>query len=104
MISTPTISVDAGLKDLLSAFIARKHKDLNRIITQSRVPDFDAIANTAHRLTGEGGSFGFDAITEAGRKIERAARAHQGKVVASLAAELFVYLDAVQIVYSAMDE
>jgi len=104
MISRPTVSIDAGLEDLLSAFFARKRNDLNRTITQSRVRDFDAIANTAHRLIGEGSSFGFDAITETGRKIERAARAHQGKVIAYLAKELLLYLDTVQIVYSAMDE
>ena len=98
------IEVDSGLSDLIPAFLERKRSDLNSIVSNSRFGNFTAIATIAHRFIGEGSSFGIDAITESGRKIETAARAHQAKAVELLALELLRYLDSVEIVYSAKDE
>jgi len=98
------IEIDSGLRDLIPAFLERKRSDLNSIVSNSRFGNYDAIATVAHRFIGEGGSFGIDAITEAGRKIEAAARAHQAKLCESLALGLLTYLASIEIVYSAKEE
>ena len=98
------IEIDSGLSDLIPAFLERKRGDLNSIVSNSRFGNYEAIATVAHRFIGEGGSFGIDAITEAGRKIEAAAQAHQPKIVESLALGLLTYLASIEIVYSATDE
>lgn len=97
------IEVDASLSDLIPAFLERKRADLNSIVSNSRFGNFEAITTIAHRFIGEGGSFGIDAITESGRKIEAAARAHQAKLVESLALRLLMYLASIEIVYAAKD-
>jgi len=98
------IEIDSGLSDLIPAFLERKRGDLNSIVSNSRFGNFEAIATTAHRFIGEGGSFGLDAITEAGRKIEAAAKARQAKHCETLALQLLTYLASIEIVYAAKDE
>jgi HPt (histidine-containing phosphotransfer) domain-containing protein len=104
MSSKSKIEVDASLSDLIPTFLERKRGDLNSIVSNSRFGNYEAIATVAHRFIGEGGSFGIDAITEAGRKIEEAARAHQAKTVEMLALRLLTYLASIEIVYVTREE
>jgi len=97
----PVVTIDRELADLVPAFLERKRADLEGIIACAHSGEFDAIVRTAHRLAGEGGSYGFQKITDDARTIERAARASQADLAASLARELLDYLDNVQIVYTA---
>jgi HPt (histidine-containing phosphotransfer) domain-containing protein len=97
----PVLTIDRELADLVPAFLQRKRADLEAMIACAHSGDFDAIVRTAHRLAGEGGSYGFQKITDDARTIERAARASQADLAAALARELLDYLDSVQIVYIA---
>lgn len=100
----PTVTVDSELRDLLPAFIERKRGDLKRILQLAGEGNFALVATTAHKLIGEGGSFGIDVITDTARKMERAANGREAALVISLANELLDYLDSVRIVYSTKDE
>lgn len=104
MSDRPTVRIDPDLSDLLPAFIARKRDDLKSIIKLSGDGDFASVAGIAHKLIGEGGSFGLDAITDGGRRMEQAARARDAATAAAAANELLEYLDSVHIVYSTKDE
>ncbi len=103
MTEKPTVRIDPGLSDLLPGFLARKCSDLDTVIAKSRDGDFEGIAPIAHRMIGEGSSFGIEKVTEAGRLLERAAKARQAQTVATIARELREYLDSVRIVYSTPD-
>jgi hypothetical protein len=104
MSSKTKLELDASLSDLIPPFLERKRGDLNSIVSNSRFGNYEAIATVAHRFIGEGGSFGIDAITDAGRKIEEAAKAHQAKTVELLALKLLTYLASIEIVFAAKDE
>src|SRR5208282_988342 len=100
MTGKSTIEIDPELSDLIPGFLARKRTDLQTILESVRNGDFESIGRIAHRLKGEGGSFGIEAITEAGRDIEGAARAREPDAITSIARELLPYLDSVHIVYA----
>jgi len=100
MTGKSTIEIDPELSDLIPGFLARKRTDLQTILESVRNGDFESIGRIAHRLKGEGGSFGIEAITEAGRDIEGAARAREPDAIISFARELLTYLDSVHIVYA----
>ncbi|MGO9449878.1 MAG: Hpt domain-containing protein [Candidatus Binataceae bacterium] len=95
-----TIEIDPDLSDLIPGFLARKRTDLKTILESVQSGNFELIGQIAHRLKGEGGSFGIEAISEAGRRIEAAARAREADAITAITCELLAYLDSVHIVYA----
>jgi HPt (histidine-containing phosphotransfer) domain-containing protein len=100
MTEAPTATIDRDLSDLVPDFLARKRAELAGLIALARRGEFEAVARMAHKLAGQGASFGFDKITEAGRAMERATRAHESGQIIATAEELLTYLNSVRIVYS----
>jgi HPt (histidine-containing phosphotransfer) domain-containing protein len=94
-----TVEVDADLSDLIPGFLQRKHGDCDAILQAVPLRDYDSIRRIAHRLKGEGGSYGFDAMTDMGRSIERAAALGDDRTVTTLVAELLSYLERVDVVF-----
>jgi HPt (histidine-containing phosphotransfer) domain-containing protein len=94
-----TVEVDEDLSDLIPGFLQRKHGDCDAILQALPLRDYDSIRKIAHRLKGEGGSYGFDAMTEIGRSIEQAATLSDDRTVTTLVAELLSYLDSVDVVF-----
>jgi HPt (histidine-containing phosphotransfer) domain-containing protein len=93
------VEVDEDLSDLVPGFLAHKRDDLRNILDALARNDFDVVNQLAHRLKGEGASYGFAAITEMGRDLERAAKHHDAHAVAVWTNALLGYLDRVEVVY-----
>jgi histidine phosphotransfer protein HptB len=98
-----TIKVDSDLSDLVPGFLARKRDDLHRILAAIANGDYAVVSHLAHRIKGEGGSYGFDRMTELGRGMEEAARKQDSATVERLTRELLNWLDHIDIVYQASD-
>ncbi|MGH7814903.1 MAG: Hpt domain-containing protein [Candidatus Binataceae bacterium] len=94
------VEADRDLSDLIPDFIAHKRDDLVAILNAIPRRDFAAIKRIAHQLKGEGASYGFDAMSEAGRSLEAAAAGRDAGGVTALARYLLGYLDRVEVVYS----
>jgi HPt (histidine-containing phosphotransfer) domain-containing protein len=94
-----TVAVDEDLSDLILGFLQRKHGDCNAILQAVPIRDYDSVLRIAHRIKGEGGSYGFDAMTEIGRSIEQAAALGDDRSVIRLVAELLSYLERVDVVF-----
>ncbi len=93
------VRVDPDLCDLIPGFLEHKHDDARailRAVSAERI-DFEALRGIGHKLKGEGGSYGFDAISLYGAEIERAARNRDTEMVRRYANELVAYLKSVQI-------
>jgi len=93
--------VDPDLSDLIPDFLQHKRDDAQAILaglSRDQI-DFDALSRIGHKLKGDGGSYGFEAISFYGAEIERAARSHDAATVRHCAGELAVYLDSVQVEY-----
>jgi len=96
-----TARIDPDLSDLMPDFLARKRSDASAILTgiSGEHIDFEELSRIGHKIKGEGGSFGLDAISVYGAEIEQAARNHDAEAIRHHATQLAVYLDSVQIEY-----
>lgn len=93
--------VDADLSDLIPGFLEHKRDDTREILSviSGEHIDFDALCRIGHKLKGEGGSYGLDAISLYGAEIEQAAQNHNTETIRRCTNELAEYLDCVQIEY-----
>lgn len=70
--STPA---DPAVAALLPAYLERRAADARALDAALAARDYAAIAAIGHRLKGLGATYGHDAISQAGRGLEDAARA-----------------------------
>lgn len=97
------ISVDSDLSDLVPGFLERKREDLHSILDATAKGDYKVIAHLAHRIKGEGGSYGFARMTDLGRAMEEAARRRDTREVERLSLDLLRWLDRIEVVYEAAE-
>jgi hypothetical protein len=93
------MNVDDDLSDLIPGFLTHKRTDVSAILAAIGLHDYPEVGRIAHRIKGEGGSYGFNTITELGRSLGEAAAKRDEATVASLARELLNYLDHVDVVF-----
>lgn len=93
------VRVDPDLSDLIPGFLAHKREDAARIRSAMDESDYDTLGKIGHKLKGEGGSYGFDAISEIGLALEQAAKSRDVAGVRRCVEELSAYLASVEIVY-----
>ncbi len=98
------VSVDESLSDLIPGFLMRKRADINAILEAITQHDFAQIGRIAHRIKGEGGSYGFDNMTELGRSLEVAAATRDDSAAATIARQLLNYIDHVEVVFQPSDD
>jgi len=82
------VEVDADLSDLIPGFLTRKRADVITIFEAIARGDYPEIKRIAHRIKGEGGSYGFDSMTQIARSLEHAAATRDDGAVTTLAREL----------------
>jgi CheY-like chemotaxis protein/HPt (histidine-containing phosphotransfer) domain-containing protein len=98
------VHLDEELSDLVPGFLARKREDTGAILSAAERGDGEAISRLGHKLKGEGGGYGLDAISDLGRKLEQAAAGGDFDAARRLAHDLVSFLDRLEIVYQPMEE
>jgi len=98
------VEVDADLSELVPGFLDRKRMDARAILAAVEQGDTQTIARLGHKMKGDGGSYGFDTITELGRGLEQAAKAGDLGGLRQLGAELANFLERVEIIYRPAEE
>ena len=93
------VQVDADLEDLIPGYLQNRRQDVNSILQDVDKQDFETIRVLGHTMTGTGGGYGFDAITEIGRGFEEAAKDRNAQAIRQGAAALLAYLQAVEVVF-----
>jgi PAS domain S-box-containing protein len=93
------VTVSEQLRPLVGGFLDRKRADVQRLKKAIDESDFELIAAAGHQLTGEGGSYELDRISEIGRQLERAALARDRMAVTAWYRALRRYLDGIEVVY-----
>ena len=63
------------VQELVPGYLKQKLVDLERLRTAVQAADYPAISRLGHQLKASGSSYGFDAFSEAGSALERAANA-----------------------------
>ena len=93
------VEVDEDLSDLIPGFLARKRAEVAAIFDAVARRDYEEISRVAHRIKGEGGSYGFDTMSEIGRSLQHVATMRDDGAVTTLARQLLSYLDHLEIVF-----
>jgi HPt (histidine-containing phosphotransfer) domain-containing protein len=86
------------IADLIPGFLQGRRQDVIAILDALDRGDFAAVESLGHGMKGAGGSWGFQAITDIGEALERAAERADTDASRKWVAELSGYLDRVEIV------
>lgn len=98
------VEVDEGLSDLIPGFLAHRRGDVVTIFDMVERRDYAEIGRIAHRIKGEGASYGFETMTEIGRSLEQAAAMRDDGAVVTLAHQLVNYMDRLEIVFQPSED
>jgi HPt (histidine-containing phosphotransfer) domain-containing protein len=93
------VEVDEDLSDLIPGFLTHKRADIDTIFEAVTRRDYAEIGRIAHRLKGEGGSYGFESMTDMARGLEQAVACRDDGALTTLARQMLSYLDHVEVVY-----
>ncbi len=93
------IQIEAYLRDLVPGFLEHKRADTGTIRAAIDRADYETISQIGHKMKGEGGSYGFDAVTEMGATLERAAHDKDLDSARHTLKEFTDYLESVDVVY-----
>lgn len=94
-----TVAVDRDLEEIVPTFLANRVKDVETLRASLSLQDFETIRLLGHRLKGDGGGYGFPAMSEIGGSMESAAWRHDRPAIERLIAQLEDYLARLTIVY-----
>lgn len=93
------IHADIDLEDLIPGFLENQHRDAEKIKILLEADDFEIIQRMGHSMKGSGGGYGFDEITNIGKRIEQAAKDRNADEICSQAEALLLYLGCIEVVY-----
>ena len=93
------VSVDRDLEDLIPGFLENRRKDIKTIEQALEIRDYESIRILGHSMKGAGGGYGFDAITDIGRSLEKAARGNNPEAVTKCCEAIASYLDKIKVVF-----
>jgi PAS domain S-box-containing protein len=93
------VVVDADFADIIPAFLASIREDCMAMRGHGEEGDFTSIQGYAHRIKGAAGGYGFAAVTNIARELEKAAAAADPDAVRAALTALIDYLDNMEIRY-----
>lgn len=93
------VEVEADLEDLIPGYLGNLAKNLDKIDEALQGSDFETSRVLGHNMKGSGGGYGFDYISEMGKKIESASKESDASPVQEAVAALRDYLERVDVVY-----
>lgn len=91
--------VDRDLADLIPGYLANRKDDLAAISGALEKKDMETIRILGHSMKGSGGGYGFDAITNIGALMEKAAKKGSDEDIRLQVRRLEDYLSRVEVVY-----
>jgi signal transduction histidine kinase/DNA-binding response OmpR family regulator len=91
------VHVEPALKPYVDDFLQSLSVLIERTKEQARKKEFNSICAFAHQMKGDGGTYGFNGVTEISTKIQHAANAEDQMEVMHLIEELENYLSDVEV-------
>jgi diguanylate cyclase (GGDEF)-like protein len=92
------VEVDPILVRRIPKFLANRRDDVRALQEAAAAGALDVAYRIGHNLKGIGSSYGFDPISEIGRRVEAASRANEVEGLKRAALDLDSYLDHVRVV------
>jgi HPt (histidine-containing phosphotransfer) domain-containing protein len=94
-----TVRLDPDIQDLIPGFLENRKKDVSAMQAALANGDFGTIMVLGHTMKGDGGGYGFDAISEIGAIIETAAKQQDAKQIQQATQRLADFLARVEVVF-----
>ena len=94
-----TVHIDPGLEDIVPGFLENRRRDVKTLETALQQNNLAQIHIIGHRMKGDGGGYGFDAISMMGDALEQAAAREDLDAIRRHTAELVDFLARVTVVY-----
>lgn len=94
-----TVYVDQGLEEIIPGFLENRRRDVQTLETSLQENNLAQIQIIGHRMRGDGGGYGFDAISMMGTALEQAAAREDRSAIRRHTAELIDFLARVTVVY-----
>jgi signal transduction histidine kinase/ActR/RegA family two-component response regulator len=91
------VSVESWLKPVVGGYLEKRRGDIAKLRAALDHADFDTIRTLGHQMSGTGGSYGFEPITEIGSVLEESALAGDSTRTRDCIDKLEQYLGAVRI-------
>ena len=97
--NTLTVHIDQGLEEIVPGFLDNRRRDVQMLKTALQQNNLAQIHIIGHRMKGDGGGYGFDAISKMGAALEQAAAREDLDAIRRHTAELVDFLARVTVVY-----
>jgi HPt (histidine-containing phosphotransfer) domain-containing protein len=93
------VHIDQDLEGIVSGFLENRRRDVQTLETALQENNLSQIHIIGHRMKGDGGGYGFDAISIMGAAIEQAAAREDRDAIRRHTDELIDFLARVTVVY-----
>ena len=97
--SSITVYIDPGLEEIVPGFLENRRRDVQTVEKGLKQNDFNTICVIGHRMRGDGGGYGFDAISTIGEGMEQAAAREDTEAIQRHLNNLIDFLARVTVVY-----
>ena len=94
-----TVYIDPGLEEIVPGFLENRRRDVPKVETALAENDFKTIGVIGHRMRGDGGGYGFDAISTIGEGMEQAAARQDTEAIQRHLSHLIDFLARITVVY-----
>jgi hypothetical protein len=91
------VSVESWLKPVVGSYLEKRRGDVAKLQAALDRGDFATIRTLGHQMSGTGGGYGFEPITEIGSALEESALAGDGARIRASLQDLEHYLSAVRV-------
>jgi two-component system chemotaxis family response regulator WspR len=95
----PVVRADPYMAQHIPRYLENRRGELARMRDAARDGDLDTVRAFGHKLKGSGGTFGFDAMTHLGDRLELSASHAERAETLRIIEELAWYLEHVHVVY-----
>lgn len=94
------VSIDPDFRDLAPKYLEARRAELAELRAMLDKGELSGIKTAGHKLAGTGGGYGFEHLSEIGRKMELSAAVGDTADLRALLGELEDYLSDLEIVYT----
>ena len=93
------IVVDKELAEIVPEYLEIRKRELPELQALLAAGGLDEMRKIGHKLAGSGGGYGFDRLSEIGRKLEASAQSGDVPASGACVAELKDFLENLEVVY-----
>lgn len=93
------VYIDPDLEEIVPGFLENRSKDAATLRRALEAKDFNTVRLLGHRMKGDGGGYGFDAISMIGEALEQAAIKEDESTIDQNVAALRAFLANVEVAY-----